>query len=140
MARFEIDLGPSAVLDGKESAGLALKSGEGRFIAVQQSDVGVLLLELKKALEATALPTKVQRVNSLPSTFVSIGQNMSQASDGGFTPKPPGNWTPMKIFLGEGDGEGEVFLNLNPVLRKGEFSIKDADYGDIVLRQLARVL
>jgi hypothetical protein len=26
------------------------------------------------------------------------------------------------------------------VLRKGEFSIKDADYGDEVLRELAKVL
>jgi len=33
-----------------------------------------------------------------------------------------------------------VFFNLNPVLGKGQFSIKDADYGDIVLRQLSSVL
>ena len=46
----------------------------------------------------------------------------------------------MKIFIGEGEEEGEVFLNLNPVIKKGQFSIKDAEYGDIVLRQLARVL
>jgi hypothetical protein len=46
----------------------------------------------------------------------------------------------MKIFIGDGDQQGEVFLNLNPVLRKGQFSIKDPDYGDIVLAQLASVL
>jgi hypothetical protein len=33
-----------------------------------------------------------------------------------------------------------VFLKFNPVRRKGEFSIKDADYGDEVLRELAKVL
>lgn len=46
----------------------------------------------------------------------------------------------MKIFIGEGKHEGDVFLNLNPVIKKGQFSIKDSDYGDIVLAQLAQVL
>jgi hypothetical protein len=46
----------------------------------------------------------------------------------------------MKIFIGEGDQEGDVFLNLNPVIKKGQFSIKDPDYGDIVLARLAQVL
>ena len=32
-----------------------------------------------------------------------------------------------------------MFLNLNPVIKKGQFSIKDAEYGDIVLAHLARV-
>ncbi len=45
----------------------------------------------------------------------------------------------MKIFIGEND-EGQVFLNINPDLRKGEFSIKDSEYGNFVLAQLARVL
>jgi hypothetical protein len=44
----------------------------------------------------------------------------------------------MKIFVARGDREGQVFLNLNPVLKKGQFSIKDADYGDMVLAQLAQ--
>jgi len=46
----------------------------------------------------------------------------------------------MKLFIGEGDQEGEVFLNTNLVIKKGQFSIKDPDYGDAVLAQLARVL
>jgi len=99
-----------------------------------------LLIELKTALEAKSFPAKIRRVNSLPFTFVSFGRNQSQASDGGFFANPPGNWTPMKIFIGEGDQKGEVFLNLNPVLGKGQFSIKDPDYGDTVLGQLASVL
>jgi len=59
---------------------------------------------------------------------------------GGFSEKPRGSWTAMKIFLEAGDQEGEVFLNLNPELGKGEFSIKDEDYGDFVVAQLAKVL
>ena len=103
-------------------------------------DASVLLADLKKALEAKTLPLKVERVRNLPFQFVSLGKHQSQAFGGGFNAKPPGNWTPMKIFIGEGEQEGEVFLNLNPAIKKGQFSIKDADYGDIVLAQLARVL
>ena len=38
------------------------------------------------------------------------------------------------------DDEAVVFLNLNPVLGKGKFSIKDSEYGDYLLRELAKVL
>jgi hypothetical protein len=46
----------------------------------------------------------------------------------------------MKILIGKGEQEGDMFLNLNPVIKKGQFSIKDPEYGDILLAQLARVL
>ena len=46
----------------------------------------------------------------------------------------------MKIFIGKGDQEGQVFLNLNPVSRRGQFSIKDPEYGDIMVARLAEVL
>jgi hypothetical protein len=46
----------------------------------------------------------------------------------------------VKIFLPKGGDDGEVFLNFNAVLGKGEFSIKDSDYGDYLLRELAKVL
>jgi hypothetical protein len=75
-----------------------------------------------------------------PTTFVNIGENLSQGVNGGFNVAPPGNWTAIKIFIGEGEQESEVFLNINPVIKKGQFSIKDADYGDLVLAQLAKVL
>ena len=114
--------------------------GAGRIIAEPESDPSVLLADLKNALEAKQLPRKVRRTNSLQFTYADIGTNMSQAPGGGFFAKPPGNWTATKIFIGEGDQEGEFFLNVNSALKKGQFSIKDADYGDIVLSQLARVL
>jgi hypothetical protein len=139
-ARFRIELGKTRASESKEPVGFDTEFGEGKFIAEPGSDASVLLADLKKALQAKTLPIQVQKVASLPFTFVTFGHNQSQASGGGFTPKPPGNWTPMKIFLGKGDQEAEVFLNLNPIIKKGQFSIKDADYGDSVLAQLARVL
>ena len=43
-----------------------------------------------------------------------------------------------KVFLA--DGEGEVFLNLNPKEEIGEFSVKDEEYGSVVVTELAKVL
>jgi len=139
-AKFRIELGPSKPLEDKESKDFDVKQGEGKFIAEPGSDASVLLADLKNALEAKRFPAKVQRVRDLPFVFVSLGQNQSQGADGGFNDQPPGHWTPLKLFIGEGEQEGEVFLNLNPVIKKGQFSMKDPEYGDIVLAHLARVL
>jgi hypothetical protein len=46
----------------------------------------------------------------------------------------------MKAFLSEGESEGEAFLNFNSAVGKAEFSIKDSDYGDFVMAELAKVL
>jgi hypothetical protein len=77
---------------------------------------------------------------TVPFTFAIIGENLSQARGGGFNTKPGGNWTAIKIFLGEGDQEGEVFLNLNPRTKRGQFSMKDPNHGDLVLVERAKVL
>jgi hypothetical protein len=138
-ARFRIELGPAQGSD-KPAGNISVKFGKGRFVAEPGSDASILLADLKKALEAKALPTKVQRSSTLPFTYAILGENQSQASGGGFNENPPGNWTPMKIFLGDGDEEAEVFLNLNPTIKKGQFSIKDPDYGDGLLKYLAKVL
>jgi hypothetical protein len=139
-AKFRIELGPSKPLEDKESKDFNIKQGKGRFLAEPGSDASVLLADLKNALDAKKFPAKVQRARDLPFVFVSLGQNQSQDASGGFNDQPPGHWTPIKLFIGEGEQEGEVFLNVNPVIKKGQFSIKDAEYGDIVLAQLARVL
>jgi hypothetical protein len=52
--------------------------------------------------------------------------------------KPPGHWTTGKLFLA--DGDAEVFLNLDSEEGIGEFSIKDEDFADVVIRELAKVL
>jgi len=64
---------------------------------------------------------------------------MSHSGSGGLNAEPPGNWTAVKLFIGEGDQEAEVFLNFNPVIGKAQFSIKDDSYGDILLSQFAKV-
>jgi hypothetical protein len=139
-AKFRIELEATKPLNDKESRDFDVQQGEGRFVAEPGSDASFLLADLMKALQAKKLPAKVKRVSNLPFVFVSFGRNQSQASRGGFNAKPPGNWTPMKIFIGKGEQEGDMFLNLNPVIKKGQFSIKDPECGDILLAQLAQVL
>ena len=140
VARFIIAFGPATASDIKAGQDFNIKSGEGRFIPEAGSDSSVLLAELRKALQAKTQHQPAPAKTSVVFTFANIGENLSQAPGGGFGTKPPGNWTALKIFLGEGDQEGEMFLNLNPKARKGQFSMKDPDYGDLVLGELAKVL
>ena len=137
LAKFLIEFGAARAVESKD---FPITSGNGMFIAEEGSDATVLLGDLQKALEANAVPAKVRRARTLPFTFADIGDHLSQAPEGGFNAKPAGNWSAIKIFIGEGEREGEVFLNINMAIGKGQFSIKDADYGDRVLRELAKVL
>jgi hypothetical protein len=138
-AKFRVEFGPAKTVGAKDSKDFPIKVGEGRFVE-PGSDARGLLFDLKKALEAKALPSKAQRLESLPFTFVNIGEHLSQAASGGFNVEPPGNWTAIKNLHRRGRARAEVFININPVIGKGQFSIKDPDYGDLVLAQLAKVL
>ena len=100
----------------------------------QSRGVGYSSLRLQAAVGVFAVLPMAPAVASIGSL------DLSQAPGGGFNTNPPGGWTAMKIFIGEGEQESEVFVNLNPAIGKGQFSIKDADYGDKVLKQLATVL
>jgi hypothetical protein len=139
VAKFRLKLEPPSCAK-PEAEDLELCSGKGEFIAEPGSDSSALLRDLRVVLQAKSLPLHVDRVSSLAFEYVRFGEKMSRNAKGGFTSSPSGDWIATKLFFGEGEDEGEVFLNVNPYLRRGEFSIKDADYGDIVLKELARVL
>ena len=139
-AKFTIEIGPSAPMDSKADGGLKMSSGSGAILAVADSHASTMLVALAKALEAKHVPAHIQRASRLPFTYVILGESNSQAGGGGFFAKPTGNWTAMKIFIGDEKDEAEVFLNFNPVSRKAQFSEKDIDYGDTVLAKLATVL
>ena len=130
---------PHYVPDRPMSGEIPLAPGGGRFLAVAGSDSSVLLDDLMKALEAKQAPTRSPRIAELPFDAVVLGVQQSLSSNG-YSENPPGDWMLLKIFLPKGGDEGEVFLNLNPVLGKAELSIKDSGYGDYVVGQLAKVL
>ena len=127
-------------MDSEAGGSIKMSSGTGAILAVADSDASTMLVALGKALEAKHVPAHAQRASRLPFTYVILGENDSQVSGGGFSGEPAGNWTAMKIFIGDGEDESEVFLNFNPVSRKAQFSEKDSDYGDTVLAKLATVL
>jgi hypothetical protein len=139
-ARFTIDIGPPKPMDAEADGKIQVSSGQGAILPVPGSDASSMLIALKKALEAKHIPARTQRTSSLPFKYVILGEHNSQAEGGGFSDEPTGHWTAMKIFLGNGDDESEVFLNFNPISGKAQFSEKDIDYGDQVVAQLAKVL
>ena len=124
VAKFRIEFGPARPAETEAGKDFNLKSGEGRFAPEAGSDASVLLADLGKALQAKVQPRAASIRTRVPFTFANIGENLSQATGGGFG----------------ADQEGEVFLNLNPKIGKGQFSMKDAEYGDLVLTELAKVL
>jgi len=132
-ARFDIE-----VTSARPSGQTPFAFTKGKFIAVPNSDASGLLVALQKTLQAKTVPSNAVRVAELPFSAVILGDHVSHSPNGGFAVKPPGNWTTIKLFLE--DGSSEVFLNFNTVLGKGEFSMKDPEYGDGVLQELAKVL
>lgn len=140
IAKFRIELGKARAATSDEGRQFKITSGEGRFVPEPGSDSTVLLIELRKALQAKTEVQPALMKTTVTFTFAKIGDNLSQAEGGGFAANPTGNWTALKLFFGEGDQESEVFLNINPRTRKGQFSIKDPDYGDLVLKELSKVL
>ena len=136
IARFRIDFGAAESTPGNPG----VKSGEGTLLPEPGSDSSVLLADLQKALRAKTAHTAPLTKTSVPFTYVNMGDNLSQASAGGFNTNPPGNWTALKLIFGDGDRQSEIFLHINASSKKGQFSMKDSGYGDLALAELAKVL
>ena len=139
IARFRIDFGAPESTPGT-AGGAGVKSGEGTLMPEPGSDSSVLLVDLQKALRAKTSPRVPPTKTSIPFTYVYVGDNLSQASSGGFSASPPGNWTALKLIFGDGDRESEIFLHINASIKKGQFSMKDPRYGDLALAELAKAL
>jgi hypothetical protein len=134
-ARFRIEFDTAKPSNGDK---YLVSSGSGKLLREPNSDSKEFLVELAKALEAKKFPKNVENAQAIPFEYVIISSNLSRAADGGLNGSPKGNWAAAKLFFG--NDQGEVFLNLNPVLGKAEFSIKDPDYGDFVIGELAKIL
>jgi hypothetical protein len=116
--------------------------GRAALIRHPRSNCTNFLRGLAKILgHAAALP-RPPLLDRLPAALAVLGTQQSRSAAGpiagSFISDPPGHWTAMKLFLA--DGEGEVFLNINAKDGVGEFSIKDEEYADIVIAELAKVL
>jgi hypothetical protein len=116
---------------------------KGAIIREPDRDGTTFLKEVARAIEAKAdLPQKSEHKDRLDFGTTILGMAQSRHGNnniigGCFASDPPGNWIAFKLFLA--DGDGEIYLNINPVIGQGEFSLKDPDYGEVVLRELATV-
>ena len=115
---------------------------KGAFISEPDSQYSEFLRQVAKALEAKNIKGRKSKTGRLDFTIAVLGQNLSRGSGanilaGSFTSEPRGDWIATKVFVG--DDAGEFFLNLNSKEGRGEISIKDPEYGDVVLRELSRV-
>ncbi len=136
-ARFRVEISEGATSHEQ----FPITSIDGKFVADKDSDDSVLLEDSSKRFSRhLGLPSGQEKYQSSPFNGVILGRNYSRDATSGYSAEPAGNWTVMKIFLPKGGDDGEVFLNINRIDGKGEFSIKDSDYGDYVLNALARVL
>jgi hypothetical protein len=116
---------------------ISFTKGAIRRVAGSQPDL--FMKSLSIALGGKGKIPITKRVNRLPLELAVLGIKQSRVShDGGFTSKPAGDWIVLKAFLANGDGE--VYLNLNPEKGVGEFSLKDEGYAEVVLREVASVL
>jgi hypothetical protein len=136
-ARFAVQFLAEKNLDSQ--AGMRIRTGRGSFIAEPRSDNVELLAELKSALAANSIPQKSIRVRELPFTFVFLGENDELGEDGGLKGSATGHWVGAKLFLGSTQ-ETEMFFNFEKPGGKAEFSMKDEEYGDALMKELAKVL
>lgn len=140
IARFRMDFGAAESVPGKASGDPVLLSGEGTLLPETGSDASALLIDLQKALRAATAAKAPATKTSVPFTYVKIGEHLSPAPGGGFNTSPPGDWTGMKLTFGDGDRLSEIFLHINAVTKKAQFSMKDPKYGDLALAELAKAL
>lgn len=141
LATYDSPNGPARfVISLEGSFGAAIGSGTSGFIqSVPGSQRREFLEQLARALHAKGGIPSSKRVNRLVFDVAILGRQQTRiAPEAGFTSKPPGNWIATKLFLA--NGAGEVYLNLNPKDGIGDFSMKDEEYADVVLRELASVL
>jgi len=108
---------------------------KGMFLREKGSSCGTFLSRLVAALEGGSVP-KVKPTERVEFNAAVLGVDL-QRTRGGFSGKG-GGWIVTKLFLGE--EEAEVFFNFNPKSGEAEFSEKDSDYAEPVLRVLGSVL
>ena len=138
LCQFEIVIG-----DQKHISGAPFAFSTATLVRRSGADCTEFLQALAPTLGFHGHLPSAPAVANLSVSIAVLGVNQSRDGAngevaGGFVSNPQGPWIVTKLFLA--DGEGEVFLNLNPKDGVGEFSLKEEDYADIVVNELAKIL
>lgn len=142
-ARFRIEIilkNPKTLAPGSFSIAFS----QGAFFRESLEDQRWYLHELAQAFEAKIVPEWAVRWHKVDFRIAVFGMGDSRGGslnepDAGFSSHPPGDWIVMKGFI-EAEMTCEFYLNLNPKIGIGEFSIKDEYYGDGLVAELAKIL
>jgi hypothetical protein len=107
------------------------------------STPGTMLSDLSRCLGLGAVPAARSPVDELRCDMSFMGSRLTRGAGpdmvaGSFTSSPPGDWIVGKVFFA--DGDGEVFLAVNPAERRGEFLAKDPEFSEAVVREFGRIL
>jgi hypothetical protein len=107
------------------------------------STPGTMLSDLSRCLGLRAVPAAGSPVGELRCDMSFMGSRLTRGAGpemvaGSFTSSPPGDWIVGKVFFA--DGDGEVFLAVNPAERRGEFLAKDPEFSEAVVREFGRIL
>ena len=135
---FEIEIAKSEAASGAPFAMTTVA-----LVRRQDADCASFLRDLALELGFKGKMPTPRPVPKLEVAAAILGTKQTRSpsdlgQEGSFTSAPPGHWTVTKLFLG--DGEGEVFLDVNADEKVGEFSLKDEDVAKEVVSELARLL
>jgi hypothetical protein len=102
----------------------------------------LLLRDFARALGLQNVPAAGTPVNTLTCSATFMGSHLTRGDGpdviaGAFTTSPPGEWVVAKLFFS--DGQGEVFLAVNPATARGEFLAKDPELSPAVIREFGRL-
>jgi len=132
------------------TVGVASKSSAGKVpvawgdavLIVKDREAGARFVESFSKAFAGKVPTPVNLAHvpkPLSIKTAILGYNGNRAETGGFSGEG-GGWTATKWFPEHDGRSGEVYFNYNLAKRHGEFSEKDAGYGDDLVAVFASAL
>lgn len=135
--KFLIEIQGPRKKDGSADLETPISFSHGEFRHVASSRPTPFFDRLANALAADSPIFSNAKQESLPFDIAFLGPPAMRLPGGGFG-GGPGDWYATKLFLAE--GAAEVYFNFNLKSGEAEFSMKDEDYGNVVLSELSKVI
>lgn len=135
--KFLIEIQGPRKKDGSADPDTPISFSHGEFRHVASSHPARFFEQLANTLSADSPIFSDAKQEKLPFDIAFLGPPTMRLPGGGFG-GGPGDWYATKLFLAE--GAAEVYFNFNLTSGEAEFSMKDEDYGNVVLSELSKVI